>query len=104
MNIGEWSGKRAYLYPERPFLKQEDFTCSNLHFDRRVNRVAHGLLRLDISKGDRVAVLMFNGSAFLEIFFACAKIGAIFVPLNHQLAMVELQRILRIRCSSTIAS
>ena len=94
MNIGEWSGKRAYLYPERPFLKQEDFTCSNLQFDRRVNRVAHGLLRLDIAKGDRVAALMVNGSAFLEIFFACAKIGAIFVPLNHQLAMVEVQRIL----------
>jgi len=94
MNIGEWSGKRAYLYPERPFLKQEDFTCSNLHFDRRVNRVAHGLLRLGIDKGDRVAVIMVNTSAFLEIFFACAKIGAIFVPLNHQLTMVELQRIL----------
>jgi fatty-acyl-CoA synthase len=94
MNIGEWSSKRAYLYPDRLFLKQEDLSCTNRQFDQRVNRVAHALLHLHAGKGDRVAVLMTNGSAFLEIFFACAKIGAVLVPLNHQLATPELQRII----------
>ena len=94
MHIGEWSSKRAHLYPDRLFLKQEDLCCTNRQFDQRVNRAAHALLHLGTVKGDRVAVLMMNGSAFLELFFACAKIGAILVPLNHQLAAPELQRII----------
>ena len=94
MNIGEWSAKRAHLYPDRLFLKQEDLCCTNRQFDQRVNRAAHALLDRQVGKGDRVAVLMVNGSAFLEIFFACAKIGAVLVPLNHQLATPELQRII----------
>jgi fatty-acyl-CoA synthase len=93
MNIGEWSTKRAQLYPHRLFLKQDNFRCTNLEFDRRVNHAAHGLLRLGLRKGDRVALLMVNGSAFLEFFFACAKIGAVLVPLNHQLTAPELVRI-----------
>ncbi len=94
MNIGEWSSKRAHLYPDRLFLKQEDLCCTNKQFDQRVNQAANALLHLHVGKGNRVAVLMVNGSAFLEIFFACAKIGAVLVPLNHQLALPELQRII----------
>lgn len=91
MNIGEWSSKRAHLYPNRLFLKQEGFCCTNYQFDQRVNRAAAAFLRLNIGKGDRIAVLMVNGSAFLEVLFACAKIGAVLVPLNHQLAAPELR-------------
>jgi fatty-acyl-CoA synthase len=94
MHIGEWSSKRAHLYPDRLFLKQEDLCCTNRQFDQRVNQAAHALLYRHVGKGDRVAVLMVNGSAFLELFFACAKIGAVLVPLNHQLATPELQRII----------
>lgn len=94
MNIGEWSSKRAHLHPDRLFLKQDDLHCTNRQFNERVNRAAGGLLQLSIGRGDRLAVLMINGSSFLELFFACAKIGAIFVPLNHQLAAPELSRIL----------
>jgi fatty-acyl-CoA synthase len=98
MNIGEWSAKRAHLHPNRLFLKQEDLCCTNQQFDQRVNRAAHALLQMQVGKGDRVAVLMVNGSAFLEIFFACAKIGAVLVPLNHQLAAPELRKII-INCT-----
>ena len=94
MNIGEWSSKRALLYPKRLFLKQEGFCCTNHQFDQRVNRAARAFLHLHIGKGDRVAVLMVNGSAFLEVFFACAKIGAVLVPLNHQLTAPELRDVI----------
>ena len=94
MNIGEWTYKRALLWPQRPFLKQGDQSCSNQEFNERVNRMAHVLMARGVQKGDRVATLMVNCSAFLEIFFACAKTGAIIVPLNHHLAVPELAHIL----------
>ena len=66
---------------------------SNLQFNQRVNQLSHCLVALGISKGDRVATLMVNSCAFLEVFFACAKTGAVVVPLNFQLVAPELVRI-----------
>lgn len=96
MNIGEWISKRACLNPDKLFLKEEDGReFSNAEFDRRVNRMAHALAKWGIVKGERVAALMLNSSEFLEIFFACAKTGAIMVPVNFRLAVPELIYILR---------
>jgi len=95
MNVGEWVFKRALTYPEDPFLKEEsDRSFTNREFNERVNRMAHALAAWGVGRGERVAVLMANASEFLEIFFACAKTGAIMVPLNFRLAVPELAYIL----------
>lgn len=90
MNIGEWISKRAILRPEKPFLTDKEKVYNNRQFNDRVNQTANTLLNLGVMKGDRVALLMSNCSEFLEIFFACAKTGAIMVPLNFRLAVPEL--------------
>ncbi len=95
MNIGEWITKRAIIQPDKPFLTEKNKACNNLQFNERVNKTAHAFLHLGIKKGDRVALLMSNCSEFLEIFFACAKTGAIMVPLNLRLAVPELLYILK---------
>ncbi len=95
MNIGEWISKRALNKPERPFLKEDDREFDNRQFNERVNRTAHALTSLGIVKGERIAVLMVNTCEFLDILFACAKTGAIMVPLNIRLAPPELMHILR---------
>ena len=95
MNIGEWITKRAIIQPDKPFLAEKDKTYNNRRFNERVNKAANALINLGIMKGDRVALLMSNCSEFLEIFFACAKTGAIMVPLNFRLAAPELLYILK---------
>ena len=95
MNIGEWITKRAIIQPDKPFLTEKNKTYNNLQFNERVNKTAHALSHSGIRKGDRVALLMSNCSEFLEIFFACAKTGAIMVPLNLRLAVPELLYILK---------
>jgi fatty-acyl-CoA synthase len=97
MNIGEWVFKRAMTNPDGPFLKEEerdDRQFTNAEFNLRVNRMAHALYDMGIRRGDRVGALLLNSSEFLEIFFACAKTGAIMVPMNFRLAMPELAYIL----------
>ena len=97
MNVGEWVFKRAATNPEGAFLKEaerQDREFSNRQFNERVNKTAHALVSLGVAKGDRVSVIMLNSSEFLEIFFACAKVGAIMVPLNFRLAVPELLYIL----------
>jgi fatty-acyl-CoA synthase len=95
LNIGEWISKRAIIHPEKLFLTDGDKAYNNRQFNERVNRTANALSNLGIMKGDRVALLMSNCSEFLEIFFACAKTGAIMVPLNFRLAVPELVYIIK---------
>ena len=94
MNVGDWVCKRALLYPDRPFLKEDAQEFDNRRFNVRVNQAAHALAELGVAKGARVATLMTNSSAFLEVFFACAKTGAIIVPVNANLAPSELAYIM----------
>lgn len=94
MNIGQWPLKRALTHPHRPFLKEGSREFDNRTFNDRVNRMAHALHGLGCTTGQRVAVMMVNSSEFLEILFACSKIGAIMVPLNGRLAVPELVYIL----------
>jgi fatty-acyl-CoA synthase len=96
MNIGEWVFKRAAVYPEALFLTEEgERTFTNREFNKRVNRMAHALEGWGVVRGERVAVLMTNASEFLELFFACAKTGAIMTPVNFRLAAPEMIYILR---------
>lgn len=95
MNIGEWIYKRAVTYPQRPFLKQEDRAFTNRQFNARVNQTARALTALGVKKGERVATLMVNSSEFLEVFFACAKTGAMIVPINLKLALPEMVYIIK---------
>ncbi|MFC4799991.1 class I adenylate-forming enzyme family protein [Neobacillus sp. GCM10023253] len=49
---------------------------------------------LCVKKGDRIALLLGNSIEFSLLVFACAKLGAIFVPLNTRLKENELSYML----------
>jgi fatty-acyl-CoA synthase len=61
----------------------------------RISRLA-GSFRSEfaIAAGERIAILAPNTTDTFEVQFACARIGAIFVPLNWRLAAPELRAIL----------
>ncbi|WP_287496613.1 AMP-binding protein [Pandoraea sp. CB10b_02] len=63
---------------------------------RRIERVG-GHLRETwrIAPGDRVACLGLNDELQIALLFACARAGAIFLPLNFRLAVPELAAIVR---------
>lgn len=56
-------------------------------------KVAAGLRRLGIGKGDRVAIWLPNCPAWLEVLFGCAQIGAIAVAVNTRFRSAEVQDI-----------
>ena len=59
-----------------------------------VERVSRRLVQMGITKGDRIAWLSLNHPAQLVTLIACARIGAIWVPLNFRLAVPELQQVI----------
>jgi crotonobetaine/carnitine-CoA ligase len=51
--------------------------------DRRVNRLAHGLLRLGVARGDRVLLMLPNSVEYLLVWLAVNRIGAVEVSVNN---------------------
>ncbi|HVB17749.1 MAG TPA: long-chain fatty acid--CoA ligase [Stellaceae bacterium] len=60
----------------------------------RILRIAGGLRRLGLAKGDRVAIVSLNNDRYFELMFAAPALGAIVVPVNTRLAPPEIAYIL----------
>ncbi|KAH7915059.1 hypothetical protein BJ138DRAFT_1170179 [Hygrophoropsis aurantiaca] len=65
-------------------------------FDRHIGALARGLVAMGVNKGDRVAVIMGNNSAYASLQWACARIGAILVTLNPAYRINELINVLNL--------
>ena len=52
------------------------------------------LVSVGVGRGDRVATLASNRAAQPALFYACARLGAVLVPLNWRLSPRELARVL----------
>ena len=63
-------------------------------FNRRINRVANGLIRLGLNKGDKVSMLMTNSIEMLEILFGTVKAGGVIVPLSSMVPGGSLARMI----------
>jgi fatty-acyl-CoA synthase len=85
-------GRRAELTPDAVAL-EEVATGRSLTYaalDVRAARAAGLFEASGVGRGDRVAILCRNRIAFFEALFACARLGAILVPLNWRMPPAEL--------------
>ncbi|MFE4523755.1 long-chain fatty acid--CoA ligase [Cytobacillus firmus] len=89
--IKKWADEN----PSKEVIVYDNKRITYKELNERVSALSQGLLSLGIEKGDRVGVLLYNCSEFLEIIFAVNRIGAIFLPLNYRLAPDELAYILK---------
>lgn len=71
-------------------------------FHRRSNQLAHGMRRLGVGRGDRVAVLAGNCAEYPLIYFAALKLGAIVVPVNARFTADEVAMVLEHSESATL--
>jgi len=84
----------AEAAPQRPALHYLGRTLSYGELWRRVETVAAALARdWDVRQGDRVATLCLNHELQLALLFACARLGAVLVPMNYRLAVPELRAV-----------
>jgi len=59
-------------------------------FDRAASQFAAALRGRGVGPGDRVASLAKNRAELILLHFGCARIGAIYAPLNWRLSAVEI--------------
>ncbi|MDQ0270398.1 class I adenylate-forming enzyme family protein [Cytobacillus purgationiresistens] len=83
--------KQAEVYRDKPFLYFRDESISYASMLERSNQVAHWLINKGIKKGDTVAVMSKNSPHFYDLWFGCAAIGAIILPINTASTARELE-------------
>ena len=94
MNIAWCVQHWSELYPDKPAILYVEEQISYSDLAKRVDRTVQWLRSLNIQKGDRVAVMVDNSPEFIELYLACSRLYAIFVPVNVRLAGAELTYIL----------
>jgi long-chain acyl-CoA synthetase len=93
MGVGNILRRSAFNNTNKTALVFKNQRMNYGELNQRVNCLANSLLQMGLLRGDRVAVLLHNGPEFFEVYFACAKSGAIFVPINNLFKQKELMQV-----------
>ena len=93
MLIPDITAKRAELAPDKTAFRDlvSGATLSFRELEDNVSRAAGLLAERGVLAGARVAILCRNRIEFFEILFACAKLGAVLVPLNWRMPAKEIE-------------
>ena len=90
MDLSSLIERNAAFAPDKPALHFEGATLSYAAFLERIEQTARALKsKLGVGRGDRVAILSLNRPDYLVQLYACARLGAMLVPLNWRLAVAE---------------
>lgn len=80
--MGSCLARQASQHPDKEFLVFGERSWTYSEFDHWVTEIAGGLLELGLRKGDKLAIMLPNCPEFIALWFACARIGAVEVPVN----------------------
>lgn len=94
-NIREMVVTQARRYQDRIAIRFYDRDITYHDLDDESNRVANGLLKLGVGKGDRVCLLMDNSPEFYYAYFGIVKIGGIAGPVNCWWQAAEIRYLLK---------
>jgi fatty-acyl-CoA synthase len=89
VDLSQWIEQHASGTPARTALRFQGEEIDYAALASRVGTIAAALAARGVRHGDRVAWLGLNSPDMLAALFACARLGAIFMPLNWRLAAPE---------------
>src|SRR5215217_1310378 len=90
MDLSDLIERNAAFAPQKAAIVFEGKTLTYQAFHARIELTACALkTEFGVSRGDRVAILSLNRPDYLVLLYACARLGAMLVPLNWRLAVAE---------------
>ena len=91
MFVGDLLKQHARRKPDQEAIVFKDRRITYREYDSESERIAQGLLELKACRGDRVGIYMSSCPEFLFIYLACAKIGAVAVPVSWRFTPQEIR-------------
>ncbi len=96
ITLGDMLDKASDLDPNKEALVDDRNRLTYSQLREKVDRLAIGLIKLGIKKGDRVLLQLPNWSEFVCSFFALHKIGAVIVLLLPRHMQIEINHLCRL--------
>lgn len=93
--LQEVIARQAALRPDQPAVVCSGRTLTYRELDRESERTARVLRASGVGPGSRVGYLGKEAVEYWELAFACARTGAVLVPVNWRLTAQEVDHILR---------
>jgi acyl-CoA synthetase (AMP-forming)/AMP-acid ligase II len=87
--------RNARIHGARSAFVFDDQRVTHAQYRDRVERLAAGLHRAGLTRGDRLCVLAQNRLENLDTYGAAARLGAIVVPVNWRLSADEIAHVIR---------
>ncbi|CAI07258.1 acyl-CoA synthetase [Aromatoleum aromaticum] len=94
MELSEWIDRHAGLEPGKTAIRFPERDLSYAQLAGLVERLASALKASGVAHRSCVAYLGYNSPEMLATLFACARLGALFMPLNWRLAGPEHRQLL----------
>lgn len=90
MDLSDIIDRHAAFTPDKAALRYDGQTLTYAQFSGRIAAAARALKSaIGLGRGDRLAILALNHPDTLVLLYACARLGAMLVPLNWRLAPAE---------------
>jgi fatty-acyl-CoA synthase len=90
MDLSDLIERNAAFAPDKAALVFEGEVLTYAALHARIVQTARALQgEFGVARGDRVAILSLNRPDYLVLLYACARLGAMLVPLNWRLAVAE---------------
>ncbi len=89
MNVSDWIARHAEATPDKPAIRFPGRELSYAQLAALVEQLAGALAAKGVGRGGCAAYLGYNSPELLALLFACARLGALFMPLNWRLAAPE---------------
>ncbi|MGO1590508.1 MAG: class I adenylate-forming enzyme family protein [Ancrocorticia sp.] len=92
-NAARTLDQAAFAHPDRPSITYGERVLTVAQADELTRQLAHLLAQAGVSTGDRVMLASHNSPYHLLTHIACARLGAVFVPVSFRLTQLELQEL-----------
>ena len=90
MDLSDLIERNAAFAPDKVAIRFQGRAYTYAQFATRIAAAANALKsELGIGRGDRVAIVAANHPDYLVLLYACARLGAMLIPLNWRLATTE---------------
>jgi fatty-acyl-CoA synthase len=91
LTLADFVARNAGFSPHKIAIRCEGAALTYAGLSARIEAMAHALSwRFQVGRGDRVAHLGLNSPELLVLLYACARLGAMLVPMNWRLTSPEL--------------
>jgi acyl-CoA synthetase (AMP-forming)/AMP-acid ligase II len=102
VNTTDFLNIASAICPDKTAIVFEGKRYTFGQLNERVNRLANGLIKMGVKQGDRVGFIQVNCNQCVETYFAVAKMGGIYLPLNFRAKEKEFTYMLNTAEATTL--